>query len=90
MPDYVALVVGTQELFLLDSVVGGHVAFYRDPYGASSCRLGKSDNCAYHLRLYDGQGQTPWALDLEPLLRQLIPLVAKVPDELLEALVHRG
>lgn len=70
VPAHVGLSVGTQELFLLDEIPGGgHLAFYRDPYGASSCSLADMwRNCAYSLRLYaaDGALRAEWPLD--PLL----------------------
>jgi hypothetical protein len=70
VPAHVELAVGTQELFLLDEIPGGgHLAFYRDPYGASSC--GFSDmwrNCAYSFRLYAADGALRSDLALGPLL----------------------
>jgi hypothetical protein len=70
VPAHVGLAVGTQELFLLDEIPGGgHLAFYRDPYGASSC--GFADmwrNCAYTLRLYAPEGALRAEWPLNPLL----------------------
>ncbi len=68
VPAFVALGIGTQELFLLDEVDDGWLAFYRDPYGAGSCDLGTVVNCAFTARLYDLGGGLAWTLPLGPLL----------------------
>jgi len=68
VPAFVELGLGTQELFLLDEVDDGWLAFYRDPYGAGSCDLGTVINCAFTARLYDSGGQLAWTLPLGPLL----------------------
>lgn len=59
--------LGTLELFLLDRADGGHLAFYRDPYGVGSCGLGNAANCAYEARFYR-KGRLEWALSLDKVL----------------------
>ncbi len=65
IPDHVPAKLGTLELFLLDEADGGHLAFYRDPYGVGSCALGGTHaNCAYAARFYTSGGTLAWSLDL--------------------------
>jgi hypothetical protein len=68
VPWFVPLVEGTAELFLLDRVGDEFMAFYRDPYDASSCRLGDDGNCHYFVTLYDLEGQARWSVALHELL----------------------
>lgn len=60
VPAFVPLQLETRELFLLDEVEGGLLALYRDPYDAGSCQLGRSDNCAFDVRLYACDGALRW------------------------------
>ncbi len=65
VPRAVELEVGGRELFLLDPVEGGHLAFYREPYGGKSCTLQTRANCGYLARFYGDDGDGPrWSLDL--------------------------
>src|SRR5688572_5283627 len=68
IPHYVPATVDTMELFILDEVDGGHLAFYRDPYGRSSCGLGDARNCAYEAHMYDRGGHRRWSLRLDELM----------------------
>ena len=68
VPGFVSLIEGTKELFLLDRVGDDFLAFYRDPYGASSCDLSGDANCDYFARLYDIEGNERWALPLGSML----------------------
>lgn len=68
VPGFVLLIEGTAELFLLDRVGDELMAFYRDPYGASSCGLGGDANCHYFVRLYDIEGAERWSVALHELL----------------------
>jgi hypothetical protein len=68
VPYFVPLVEGTAELFLLDRVGDEFMAFYRDPYDASSCGMGNDANCHYLVRLYDIEGQVRWSVALHELL----------------------
>lgn len=60
--------LGTLELFLLDPADGGHLAFYREPYGLGSCSLGGNANCAYVARLYTAAGTLAWSVTLGELM----------------------
>lgn len=82
VPSFVQISSGTLELFLLDKVrvdpdsppgapPDGFLAFYRDPYDASSCGLSGKDgsaNCAYGVALYECSGKIRWVFALEPFL----------------------
>jgi hypothetical protein len=68
VPWFVPLIEGTAELFLLDRVGDELMAFYRDPYDASSCGLGGDANCHYFVRLYDMEGSQRWSVALHELL----------------------
>jgi len=68
VPYFVPLGEGTAELFLLDRVGDEFMAFYRDPYDASSCALSGHDNCHYFVKLYDLEGQVRWSVALHELL----------------------
>jgi hypothetical protein len=47
----------------------GFLAFYRDPYDASSCGLsGSSENCAFGAALYHCSGKLQWVLTLNAFL----------------------
>lgn len=63
VPGFVPLMEDTMELFLLDRVGDEFMAFYRDPYGASSCDLSGNTNCSYYVALYDVEGQPRWTFD---------------------------
>ena len=78
VPGFVPIIEGTQELFLLDRVGDEFMAFYRDPYGASSCGLGADANCDYSVRLYDVAGEEQWSVALGPLLSR--PTYLEVQD----------
>lgn len=70
VPSFVPVTVGTMELFILDPVViddpektqtpDGFLAFYRDPYDASSCSLSAETNCAVGAALYHCSGKLLW------------------------------
>lgn len=77
VPAFVQLTAGTLELFLLDKVriaaappgsgeaaEDGFLAFYRDPYGASSCHLSGPENCGFGAALYHCSGKLLWVLGL--------------------------
>lgn len=68
VPGFVPLMQDTAELFLLDRVGDEFMAFYRDPYGASSCGLGDSRNCHYFVRIYDVEGNERFGVALHELL----------------------
>lgn len=76
VPSFVQLGAGTLELFLMDPVSvepsstknDGFLAFYRDPYGASSCQLSGNQNCAYGATLYHCSGKLLWVLSLGQFL----------------------
>lgn len=68
VPGFVPLMEETAELFLLDRVGDEFMAFYRDPYGASSCGLGGDENCHYFVRAYDVEGNERWRVSLHELL----------------------
>lgn len=83
VPSFVQIASGTLELFLLDKVTvaapplpegaapEGFLAFYRDPYDASSCALSGSNNagnCAYGAALYHCSGKLLWVVTLNPFL----------------------
>jgi hypothetical protein len=78
VPYFVPLIEGTAELFLLDRVGDEFMAFYRDPYGASSCGLGDDANCLYVVRLYDLEGQERWSVALHEILSR--PTYLEVQD----------
>ena len=68
VPSFVELIVGAQELFLLDETPDGHFALYREPYGAERCGLTNMwVNCGFTLRLYGRDGAVR-TLPLNPLL----------------------
>lgn len=70
VPSFIPITVGTLELFILDPVVidnpdstpapDGFLAYYRDPYDASSCGLGGNTNCAVGAALYHCSGKLLW------------------------------
>lgn len=62
IPDFVPQRLGTLELFILDAADGGHLAFYREPYGLGSCALSGATNCAYVAQFYTGSGALSWSL----------------------------
>lgn len=69
VPKFVPERLGTLELFILDEADGGHLAFYREPYGLGSCALGGTNtNCAYTARFYTKAGTLRWSLDLGDLM----------------------
>lgn len=68
VPGFVPLMEDTAELFLLDRVGDEFMAFYRAPYGASSCGLGDDANCHYFVTLYDLEGNARWSVALHELL----------------------
>ncbi len=69
VPGFVPLLEGTAELFLLrHESDGSFVAFYRDPYGASSCDLSGNDNCKYVATLFAHCGEVMWSIGLGGLL----------------------
>lgn len=68
VPGFVSLIEGTKELFLCDRIGDDFLAFYRDPYGASSCDLSGDGNCDYFARLYDIEGNEQWQLPLGSML----------------------
>lgn len=69
VPVYVPLEEDGLELFLLDPMPdGAHLAFYREPYGGRSCRLGASINCRYLAALFGADGKVVWARELSPWL----------------------
>ncbi len=69
VPGFVPLVEGTAELFLLGHQSdGSFLAFYRDPYDASSCALSGNDNCAYVATLFAHCGEVMWSIALNDLL----------------------
>ncbi len=68
VPGFVELLEGTAELTLLDRVGDEFLAFYRDPYGASSCGLGEQTNCLFFARLYDLEGHVLWTVALNELM----------------------
>lgn len=69
VPGFVPLVEGTAELFLLNHESdGSFLAFYRDPYGASSCALSGNDNCKYVATLFAHCGEVKWSIGLSELL----------------------
>lgn len=69
VPGFVPLLEGTAELFLLDHQPdGSFLAFYRDPYDASSCALSGHNNCAYVATLFAHCGEVMWSISLTDLL----------------------
>ncbi|MCA9710926.1 MAG: hypothetical protein KDK70_34110, partial [Myxococcales bacterium] len=68
VPGFVPLTEETMELFLLDRAGDEFMAFYRDPYGASSCGLGDDANCSYRVVIYDLEGNRRWVVDPNPHL----------------------
>ncbi|MBV1858278.1 MAG: hypothetical protein KUG77_07690 [Nannocystaceae bacterium] len=69
VPGFVPLVEGSAELFLLGHQRdGSFLAFYRDPYGASSCTLGGPNNCAYVATLFAHCGDVMWSISLTDLM----------------------
>jgi hypothetical protein len=65
VPDHVDLADGTRELFLLDPLPdGGHLAFYRDPYGRGTCTLSSARNCGFSAARYAPGGPRVWLHDL--------------------------
>lgn len=68
VPGSTPLTEGTAELFILDHVPDGFLAFYRDPYRASSCTAGDAKNCDYFAKFFDICGDPVWSLALNPLL----------------------
>ncbi len=67
VPSYVPIGVETRELFLLDRVDGGHLAFYRELLDAPSCSFGSP--CAPLVRLYRDGGELAFSIDLTPFIR---------------------
>ncbi len=78
VPGFVPLMEGTMELFLLDRVDDEFMAFYRDPYGASSCGLGDGGNCDYFVRIFDLEGEARWSISLPELMSR--PTQLEVQD----------
>lgn len=78
VPGFVPLMEGTTELFLLDREGDEFMAFYRDPYGASSCGLGDDANCHYFVKLFDIEGNERWSVALHDLLSR--PTYLEVQD----------
>jgi hypothetical protein len=77
VPAFVQLTAGTLELFILDKVriaapadasEDGLLAFYRDPYGASSCDLSGPSNCSFGAALYHCSGKLLWVLGLNAFM----------------------
>ena len=68
VPDFVPKRLGTLELFILDPADGGHLAFYREPYGLGSCALSGATNCAYVAQFYTAGGKLGWSLQLGDLM----------------------
>ena len=68
VPPFVLVQGGTRELFLLDQAPDGFVGLYRDPYGASSCRLDGDANCSFGAALFECSGKTRWLFALDPFL----------------------
>lgn len=68
VPAFVPLVNGTLELFILDPSPNGYFALYRDPYDASTCKLGDSKNCAIEVAAFDCSGRLLFRLPLAPHL----------------------
>jgi len=69
VPGFVPLTEGTLELFILDHQPdGSFLALYRDPYDASSCKLGDSSNCDYVVSSYARCGDVRWSIRLGDLL----------------------
>ena len=67
VPPHIPTRVDTLELFIADDADSGILAFYREPYGLSSCQLGGAANCAYEARYYDDRGRLAWQLRLNDL-----------------------
>lgn len=65
VPAFVPLTSGTLELFLLDPLPDGFFALYRDPYGASSCKLAGNANCAFEVAAFDCSGRTRFRIPLK-------------------------
>jgi len=65
VPSFVPLGSGTLELFVLDPIPNGYFALYRDPYGASSCKLSGSANCSFEVAAFDCSGATLFRLPLD-------------------------
>jgi len=68
VPAYIPTKLQTLELFILDKADGGHLAFYREPYDLTSCKLSGAGNCAYRARFYDRTGELRWELKLNDLM----------------------
>lgn len=81
VPSFVQLTAGTLELFLLDPArvsaappapgapaTDGFLAFYRDPYGASSCALSGDKNCAFGAAIYHCSGRLIRVLGLNAFM----------------------
>ncbi len=66
VPPFVLVTGGTRELTLLDEAPDGFVGLYRDPYGASSCTLGRPANCSFGVALFECAGKTRWLFLLDP------------------------
>jgi hypothetical protein len=78
VPGFVPLTEGTQELTLLDRVGEEFLAFYRDPYGASTCHLSGEVNCGYTARLFTRCGEVKWTVRLGDFLSR--PTYLEVQD----------
>jgi hypothetical protein len=69
VPAHVDLMDGTRELFLLDPLPdGGHLAFYREPYGRGTCALGSPRNCGFSVARHAPDGTRTWLHDLTRVL----------------------
>ena len=68
IPQYVPRRLGSLELFILDPADGGHLAFYREPYGLNSCGLGGATNCDYLAQHYTAGGKLAWSLQLGSMM----------------------
>ena len=60
---------GTKELFIMDKTKSNSfLAFYRDPYGASSCDATSPPNCSYQAVFFNKFGDIEWDLNLNSFL----------------------
>jgi hypothetical protein len=78
VPGFVPLTEGTQELSLLDPVGDEFLAFYRDPYGASTCSLSGHVNCGFTARLFSHCGDVKWTVRINDFLSR--PTYLEVQD----------
>ena len=78
VPPHIPTRVDTLELMIADDADSGILAFYREPYGLSSCQVGGGANCAYEARYYDDRGRLAWKLRLNDLFS--LPAQLEVQD----------